>query len=165
MVRIIPYQEKKAIIKSIFVAPDVILIGDVRLADKSSIWFGSILKGDTSQVIVGEGTQILEQSYIENSIIGEGCLVSHKAIIHEATIGNKVLIGMNSGIYNDAIVGNNCIIGAGCLILPKKKIPDNSVVIGNPGKIIRSTNDDDINYIISSVQKVLEKAKIIRNEI
>lgn len=165
MVNIIPFNKKRALIKSIFIAPDVNLIGDVQLGKNTSVWFGSVLKGDTSSVIVEEGTQILEHSYIENSKIGRECLVSHKALVHQAIIGDNVLIGMNTGIYNNAKIGNNCIIGVGSLVLPNKVIPDNSVVIGNPFKILRNVNEKDLNYIKSSVEKVLEKALIIKEEI
>ena len=164
MVNIIPFDNKRANIKSIFVAPDVYLIGDVRLEGKTSVWFGSILKGDTEPVFIGERTQILEQVYVENSKIGKNCLISHKAIVHQSSIGNNVLVGMNSGIYNEARIGNNCIIGAGTLVLPKNKIPDNSVVIGNPSRVLRTTKEEDLNYINSSVEIVISKAFKIEKE-
>ncbi|MHA1651039.1 MAG: gamma carbonic anhydrase family protein [Candidatus Helarchaeota archaeon] len=144
-----------------FIAPNCFLIGNVILKKNSSIWFGATLRGDTDLCQIGEGSAIMEQCYVENSIIGDQTMISHGAIIHKSQIGNSVLVGIGARIINGAKVGDNCLIGAGALILPNTEIPPNSIVI-EKGKIIRKTTDNDLKYIQESVQEVQRKAKMLK---
>jgi carbonic anhydrase/acetyltransferase-like protein (isoleucine patch superfamily) len=160
---IIPFEEKKPIIKSIFCAENAILIGEVHLEEMSSVWFGTVLRADISPIYVGRKTQILEQVFIECSEIGESCLISHKAMIHNAIIGNNTLVGMNASIHDNAKIGQNCIIGAGATILNGTKIPPNSVVIGNPGRISRKITKKETEMIKLNVEEAIRKAKVIIN--
>jgi carbonic anhydrase/acetyltransferase-like protein (isoleucine patch superfamily) len=157
----IPFGGKAPQVLSAFIAPDCFLIGDVVLKEGSSVWFGSIIRGDLAVCEIGKGTVILEHSYVENSIIGDETMLSHGVIAHKCKIGNNVLVGIGARIINGSEIGDNCLIGAGAFILPNTKIPPNSVVI-EKGKVIRSINEKDINYIFDSVREVQEKARILK---
>ncbi|WP_019953691.1 gamma carbonic anhydrase family protein [Yoonia vestfoldensis] len=125
-----------------WVAPGCFVIGRVELAAKSSVWFGSTLRGDTEMIRVGEGTNIQENSVLHTDmgyplVIGAGCTIGHKAMLHGCTIGANSLIGMGATILNGAVIGENCLIGAGALVTEGKVIPDGSLVMGTPGKVVR----------------------------
>jgi carbonic anhydrase/acetyltransferase-like protein (isoleucine patch superfamily) len=142
---------------STFIAPGSFLVGDVVLKEGSSVWFGAIIRGDTALCEIGRGTVVLEQCYVENTIVGDNTMLSHGAIAHKCKIGNQVLVGIGARIINGAKIGDNCLIGAGALITPNTKIPPNSVVI-DKGKIVRAITEKDILYIRQSVEEVQQKA-------
>lgn len=156
----IAYMGKIPQVSSLFVAPNCFIIGDVILKEGSSVWFGSIIRGDITLCQIGEGSAVMEHSFIENSMIGANTLISHGAIIHKCEIGNDVLVGIGARVINGAQVGDNSIVGAGSVILPKTRVPPNSIVIGN-GKITRNCTEADIKYIRDSVTEVVEKAKLM----
>ena len=154
---IIAFGDKTPRVLSTFIAPGSFVIGDVVLKEGSSVWFGAILRGDTALCEIGQGTVVLEQCYVENSIVGDNTMLSHGAIAHKCKIGNQVLVGIGARIINGAQIGDNCLIGAGALITPDTKIPPNSVVI-DKGKIIRTVTEKDIRYIRQSIEEVQQKA-------
>jgi carbonic anhydrase/acetyltransferase-like protein (isoleucine patch superfamily) len=153
----IAFADKTPRVKSSFIAPGSFVIGDVLLKEASSVWFGAIIRGDTALCEIGQGTVVLEQCYVENSIVGDNTMLSHGAIAHKCTIGNRVLVGIGARVINGANIGDNCLIGAGALITPNTQIPPNSVVI-DKGRIIRTTTEKDIRYIMQSVEEVQKKA-------
>ncbi len=149
---------------SCFVAPNCFLIGEVILKADSSIWFGTILRGDTDLCEIGKGSSVLELSFVENAIIGDQSMLSHSVIAHHCEIGNDVLVGIGAKILNNAKIGDKSIVGAGALILPNTQIPSKSVVIAE-GKVIRNSSKSDIDYIKGSVKEVQEKADILKKNI
>ena len=157
MKTVIPFEDKQPRVLSSFIAPSCYVVGDVVLKEDSSVWFGSVIRGDTALCEIGVGTVILEQCYVENSIVGDYTMLSHGVIVHKCKVGSNVLVGIGARIINGAEIGNNCLIGAGAFILPNMKIPPNSVVI-DKGTIIRTVNEKDIRYIQASVREVQEKA-------
>jgi carbonic anhydrase/acetyltransferase-like protein (isoleucine patch superfamily) len=132
-----------------WVAKSADVIGKVRLARNASVWFQAVLRGDNDWITIGEGTNIQDGAICHTDpglplTIGNGCTIGHRAIVHGCTIGSNTLIGMGATILNRAIIGNNCLIGANALITEGKTIPDNSLVMGAPGKIIRTLTDEEI---------------------
>ncbi len=156
----IPYKDKIPEVKSIFIAPNCFLVGNVILKERSSVWFGTTCRGDTSICQIGKGSAVLENSFVENSLIGDDTMLSHGVIAHKCKVGNNVLVGISARILNEAEIGDNTMIGAGALILPNMKIPPNSVVIGK-GKIARNIQEKDFIYIKKSIQEIQEKAKVL----
>lgn len=159
MKTIISFEGKLPRVLSTFVAPNCYLIGNVVLKEESSVWFGTVIRGDTALCEIGQRTVVLEQCYVENSIVGDDTMLSHGAIVHKCKIGNNVLVGIGARVINGAEVGDNCLIGAGAFILPNTKIPPNSVVI-DKGIVIRTSSEKDIQYIRDSVKEVREKAML-----
>jgi carbonic anhydrase/acetyltransferase-like protein (isoleucine patch superfamily) len=125
-----------------WVAPTATLIGKVLLGEEASVWFGAVLRGDNEPIVIGTGSNVQDLSVIHTDMgfpatIGEGCTIGHRAMLHGCAIGDNSLVGMGAIILNGATVGRNCLIGAGALIPEGKTIPDNSVVLGAPGKVVR----------------------------
>ncbi len=125
-----------------WIAPDASVIGKVRLEVNASIWFGAVLRGDNELILIGENSNIQDGCVLHTDIgaplsIGRNCTIGHRAILHGCTIGDNSLIGMGAAILNHARIGRNCLIGANALISEGKIIPDNSLVMGMPGKVIR----------------------------
>lgn len=150
-----------------WVAPDANLIGQVVLHAGSSVWFGSTLRGDNEPITLGAGSNIQENCVLHTDegyplTIGENCTVGHKAMLHGCTIGDQSLIGMGATVLNGAKIGANCLIGAGALVTEGKEIPDGSLVLGAPGKAIRSLDAKTIATLLQSAKHYQENARRFR---
>ncbi len=151
-----------------WVAPGCHVIGNVILAAKSSVWFGSTLRGDNEPITIGEGTNVQENCVMHTDMgfpltVGAGCTVGHKAMLHGCTIGDNSLIGMGATVLNGAVIGANCLIGAGALITEGKKIPAGSLVMGSPGKVVRELDTNAINALKASALHYQENAARFRD--
>ncbi len=138
-----------------WVAPTAVLVGDVVLESGASVWFGAIIRGDNERITVGQGSNVQENTVMHTDMgypltIGKGCTVGHRAMLHGCTIGDNSLIGMGATVLNGAKIGNNCLIGAGALITENKVIPDGSLVMGAPGKVVRELDDAAIDGLQKS---------------
>lgn len=130
-----------------WVAPGAHVIGTVVLESGSSVWFGATLRGDNEFIRVGAGTNIQENCVLHTDMglpltIGANCTIGHKAMLHGCTIGEGSLIGMGATVLNGAQVGRGCLIGAGALVTENKVIPDGSLVMGAPGKVVRQLDEE-----------------------
>lgn len=131
------------------IAPNATVLGDVTIGRDTSIWYGAVLRADRGAITVGDGSNIQDNAVVHmgdglDVTIGDGVSVGHGAILHGCRVGNGTLIGMGAIVMNGAVIGKDCIIGAGALIPQYKIIPDRSVVLGNPGKIIREVSEEEI---------------------
>lgn len=125
-----------------WVAPDANLIGKVVLEAEASVWFGATIRADHEEIRVGAGSNVQENCVLHIDAgypltIGRNCTIGHKAMLHGCVIGDNSLIGMGATVLNGARIGANCLIGAGALVTENKDIPDGSLVMGMPGKIVR----------------------------
>ena len=128
-----------------WIAPSAVVIGKVRLERNASVWFGAVLRGDNELILVGENSNVQDACVLHTDpgaplTIGRNCTIGHRAILHGCTIGDNTLIGMGATILNRARIGANCLIGANALITEGKVIPDNSLVMGAPGKVVGELN-------------------------
>ncbi len=126
-----------------WVAETAVLIGAVTLGAQANIWFGAALRGDNERISVGQGSNVQENCVLHTDMgypltIGANCTIGHKALLHGCTIGEGTLVGMNATVMNGARIGRYCIIGAGALVTEGKDIPDFSLVVGAPAKVIRT---------------------------
>ncbi|MBO6883939.1 MAG: gamma carbonic anhydrase family protein [Marivita sp.] len=138
-----------------WIAPDANLIGRIVVEEAASVWFCATLRGDNETITVGAGSNIQENCVLHTDMgypltIGKGCTIGHKVMLHGCTIGDNSLIGMGATILNGAKIGNNCLIGAGALITEGKEIPDGSVVMGVPGKVVRALDEAAIDGLRKS---------------
>jgi len=143
------------------------VIGDVTLGDNVSVWYGAVIRGDEGKITIGDNTNVQDNCVLhaDGSLeIGSNVTIGHGAVVHCSKIGNWSLIGMNATILQGAVIGKNCIIGAGSLITPNKQIPDNSVVMGVPGKVVREITDEEkekikwgVNIYLDLMKKALEE--------
>ena len=126
-----------------FVAPGADIIGDVTLAEESSVWFHTVLRGDINRIVIGPRSNVQDGAVVHladdlGTHVGELVTVGHKAILHACTIGDEVLVGMGATVLDGAVVGARSIIGAGALITGGKEIPPGSLVLGSPAKVVRA---------------------------
>ncbi len=153
-----------------WVAPDANVIGNVVLEAGSSVWFGCTLRGDNEVIHVGAGTNVQENSVFHTDIgypltIGVNCTIGHKVMLHGCTIGDNTLIGMGATILNGSKIGMNCLIGAGALITENKVIPDGSLVMGAPGRVIKQLDDAAIQNLTASALHYSENAARFRRDL
>lgn len=133
----------------IYQARQSVIIGKVQMDEDVNIWYYAVIRADADTVSIGKGSNIQEHAVIHVDhgfpvMIGNYVTVGHGAILHGCTIGENTVIGMGAIILNGALIGKNCIIGAGTVIPQNKNIPDNSVVLGNPGNIVRDVSEEEV---------------------
>ena len=131
-----------------FVAPGAALIGDVTLAEESSVWFQTVLRGDLNRIVIGPRSNVQDGAVVHladdlGTFVGELVTVGHKAILHACTIADEVLVGMGAIILDGAEIGARSIIGAGALVTGGKKIPPGSLVLGSPAKVVRMLSSEE----------------------
>jgi carbonic anhydrase/acetyltransferase-like protein (isoleucine patch superfamily) len=140
-----------------WVAPDANIIGKVVIEEGASVWFGATLRGDNEEIRVGAGSNVQENCVLHTDMgfplaIGANCTIGHKAMLHGCTIGEGSLIGMGATLLNGCRIGRGCLIGAGALITEGKEIPDGSVVMGAPGKIVRALDAEGQARLLKSAE-------------
>lgn len=148
-------QKLKAQVKlaeRVFVAETASLIGEISIGKESSVWYGAVLRADYDSITIGEGTNVQDNvvCHVDPGfpmLIGNENVIGHSAILHGCTIGNNNLIGMRATIMNGVQIGNGCIIGAHALVTEGMEIPDFSMVLGMPGKIVKQLPESIIEKI------------------
>ncbi len=153
-----------------FVADNATVIGRVRLETQTSIWFGCVVRGDCDDIIIGARSNIQDGAVLHTDVgikltIGEGVTVGHQAMLHGCTIGDGTLIGINSVILNRAVIGRNCIIGANALIPEGKEIPDNSLVMGSPGRVVKELGPNVAQMLKASADHYVHNAERFATEL
>ena len=151
-----------------YVADSASVIGDVTLHNQTSIWFGAVLRGDIEPIVVGERSNIQDNSVAHTShnqpvILGADVTVGHKVTLHGCTVGSNCLIGMGSILLDGCEIGDNCIIGAGSLVGPGRKIPAGSLAVGTPAKVIRSLTAEDFESIHGFAERYVQLQIRYRN--
>ena len=135
--------------KTVWVAENAVLVGDVTIGEGSSVWYGAILRGDEAPITIGKNTNIQDGAVLHEAaryplVIGDGVTVGHNAILHGCEIGNNVVIGMGSIVMNGAKIGNDSIVGAGSLVTQDKEFPDGMMILGSPARALRKLTPEEI---------------------
>jgi len=138
-----------------WIAPNAAVLGKVRLGRGVGVWWSAAIRGDNDWIEIGENTNIQDGCVLHTDpgyrlTIGRGCTIGHQAMLHGCTIGDDTLIGIGAVVLNGARIGRNCLIGAKSLIPEGKEIPDNSLVMGIPGKVVRPTSAEQTRVILES---------------
>lgn len=145
-----------------FLAPSAELIGDVTIGRRCSIWYNTTLRGDVMPIVIGDETNIQDNSVIHGTykkcgaVIGSRVTVGHSVIMHGCRIDDLVLVGMGTIIMDNAHIPERCIIGAGSLITEEAKFPPGSLILGRPGKVIRPLNEKELAFLPQSANNYLE---------
>lgn len=150
-----------------WIAPNASVIGNVILKKNASIWFGAVLRGDNDPIVVGENSNVQDNSVLHTDIgspltIGANVTIGHMVMLHGCSIGEGSLIGIGSIILNGARIGRNCVIGASSLITEGKEIPDNSLVMGSPGKVVRTLSDEQARAMAAGAMHYVHNWKRFR---
>ena len=138
-----------------YIAPNATVVGNVRIGAGSSVFFGSVLRGDREPITIGDDTNIQDNCVLHEEFghpvsVGSRVTVGHGAILHSCTIGDETLIGMGAIVLNGAKIGRHCLIGAGALVTQNMVIPDGSLAFGSPAKIRGTLTDEAIEEIRAS---------------
>jgi carbonic anhydrase/acetyltransferase-like protein (isoleucine patch superfamily) len=150
--------------KSAWIAPTAAVIGSVRLAAQSSVWFGAVLRGDNDWIEIGAETNVQDAAVIHTdegfpTRIGARVTIGHQAMLHSCTVGDETLIGNGAMVLDRAVIGRHCIIAARALVPPDAVIPDGSLVMGLPGKVVRMLSDADIARLQGTAERYVAKAR------
>ncbi|SFT68871.1 gamma carbonic anhydrase family protein [Sedimentitalea nanhaiensis] len=153
-----------------WVAPDANVIGQVVMEDGASVWFGATLRADHETIHIGAGSNVQENCVMHVDpgfplTVGTNCTIGHKVMLHGCTIGDNSLIGMGATVLNGARIGRDCLIGAGALITEGKEIPDGSVVMGAPGRVVRQMDDAARARMQVAAQHYQENMQIFRDQL
>jgi gamma-carbonic anhydrase len=149
---------------AVFLAENAAVIGDVHIGSRSSIWYGTVIRGDVFHIRIGAETSIQDNTVVHvtggkhATVIGDRVTVGHSAVLHGCTIGDECIIGMGAVVMDRARVGKHCIVGAGALVTPGTDIPDGMLVVGSPAKPKRALTDDELAWIGSSAHHYVELA-------
>ena len=151
-----------------WVAPCSTLIGKVTLKQDANIWFGAVLRGDNEEICIGEGSNVQDLTMMHTDMgfpltVGRNCTIGHKAIVHGCTIGDNSLIGMGATVMNGAVIGKNCLVGAGALIAEGKTIPDGTLVLGAPGKVVRQLEETVFKELTAAAHHYVENSRRFRS--
>lgn len=150
-----------------WVADSAEVMGNVRIGADASVWFGTVVRGDTETITIGEGSNIQDASVLHADIgqpltIGARVTVGHKVMLHGCTIGDESLIGIGAIVLNGAKIGRHCLVGAGALVTEGKEFPDGSMILGSPAKVVRQLTPEQIEGLRLSAQHYIDNARRFR---
>ena len=146
-----------------WVADNATVIGNVRLAENASVWFGAVLRGDTEPITIGRGSNIQDGSVVHTDhglpcTVGENVTVGHQVTLHGCTVGDGALIGIGATILNGAVIGRNCIVGAGALVTENAQFPEGMLIIGAPAKAVKPLTPEQIQRMSRGAPHYVENA-------
>lgn len=147
-----------------WIAPSAELIADVVLGEEASVWFGAVIRADNTTITIGARSNVQEGAMLHSDpgaplTVGEDCTIGHHAILHGCTAGRSVLIGMGAIVLNRAVIGDECIVGAGSLVTEGKSFPPGSLIIGSPARVVRELDDHSRAFLRASAAHYVEKAR------
>lgn len=158
-------EKEPSLAKSVFVAGNAEVMGDVKIGEDSSIWFQSIVRGDVNYIRIGERTNLQDFCMVHvatdgsPTIVGDDVTVGHRATLHACTVENLCLIGMGAILMDGSHIGEESIVAAGSLVPPNKKFPPRSLILGNPAKKIRDLNEKELAFLRASSKRYVDLAR------
>jgi len=138
-----------------YIAPSATLIGRVELAEGSTVWFNAVLRGDNEPIRIGARSNVQEGAVLHTDpgcalTVGEDVTIGHQAMLHGCTVGDGSLIGIQAVVLNRAVIGKQCLVGAGAIVTEGKAFPDRSLILGAPAKVVRTLGDDEVARLLES---------------
>ncbi len=149
---------------SSWVADSAQVMGKVVLGADASVWFGTVVRGDTETITIGAGSNVQDASVLHADagqplVIGERVTVGHKVMLHGCTIGDESLIGIGAVVLNGAKIGKHCLVGAGSLVTEGKEFPDGSMILGSPARVVRQLTPEQIEGLRNSARSYMDNAR------
>lgn len=147
------------------VAENAVVIGDTVIGPDSSVWYNVTIRGDVNNIIIGartniqDGTVVHVSSTTQGTYVGDDVTVGHMALLHACTVGHRTLIGMGAIVMDEAVVGDECIIAAGAVVTPRKKVPNRQLWAGSPAKYVRDVTEDELLMLKISAEKYVDLAR------
>ena len=151
-----------------YVSDEATVIGDVSLGEDTNLWPGAVLRGDVEAIVVGPRCSIQDGAVLHSDPgcplnIAAGVTVGHQATVHGCTIGEGSLIGMQAILLNRAVIGRDCLVGAGALVTEGKSFPDRSLILGAPAKRVRELTDEELENLQHVAERYVERESITAN--
>jgi carbonic anhydrase/acetyltransferase-like protein (isoleucine patch superfamily) len=155
---------------SCFVADSAQLIGSVDLEEDASIWFQVVIRGDNDLITIGAGSNVQDSSVIHTDSgiavrVGRGVTIGHRVMLHGCEVGDSSLIGIGAIVLNRAKIGRHCLVGAGALVTEGKEIPERSLVLGSPGKVVRQLTDREVAMLEGSAAHYVQNGRRYKSEL
>ena len=157
--------KKPRLANGVFVAETAMVLGDVTVGRDSSIWYGTVVRGDVHHIRIGDETNIQDRcvvhvtSHTHSTVVGDRVTVGHGAIIHGCSVGSCCMIGMGAIILDGVELGDECLVAAGALLPPGKKYPPRSMILGSPARIKGQVSEEDVQWILRSAENYKELAE------
>ncbi len=154
-----------------YIAPNATVIGDVKLGESASVWFGAVLRGDVGFIRIGARTNVQDGAVVHvtggrtNTVVGDDVTVGHLALLHGCTVGSRTLIGMGAIVLDDADIGDECLVAAGSLVTPRTVVPARSFGVGRPAKVVRALTDEELLQIVGSAAHYVDNARRFRESL
>ena len=153
-----------------FIAPSASVIGAVQLGRNTSVWFNAVIRADNDDIVIGDGSNIQDCAVLHVDpgfplTIGNNVTVGHKVMLHGCSIGDGSLIGMNAVVLNGAIIGKECLIGANALVTEGMKVPDRSLVLGSPARVVKPVSQKMLDMLVSAARHYQEKIPLYNRDL
>lgn len=152
-----------------WVAPNATVVGSVILEHNASVWFNAVIRGDNDLISIGEGANVQDHAVLHTDegvrlTVGKDVTVGHQVMLHGCEIGEGSLVGIKATVLNHAKIGRHCLIGAHALVTEGKIIPDRSLVVGAPGKVVRQLTDEEVAHLLLNAQHYVQNFKRYQRE-
>ena len=162
--------DKKVVTRGDYwVADNATVIGSVILENNTSVWFNTVIRGDNDLITIGEGSNVQDNSVLHTDegvklTVGRNVTIGHHVMLHGCNVGDGSLIGIKSTILNNARIGRHCLIGAHALITEGTEIPDRSLVVGSPGKVVRQLTDEEVQRLLGNAEHYVQNFQRYRRD-
>ncbi len=147
----------------VYIARGAVVLGDVEMGESSSVWYNAVVRGDINRIAIGHHSNIQDNAVLHLAddfpcLVGNWVTIGHSAIVHACTIGDESLIGIGAVVLDGAVIGRQCLVGAKSVVTPGTKIPDGSMVLGTPGKVVRSLSNEERGRLKHWAEKYVHNA-------
>jgi carbonic anhydrase/acetyltransferase-like protein (isoleucine patch superfamily) len=165
------YKDKVPLIhESAYVAKEATIIGDVILGEDVSVWPGVVIRGDNEPITLGKGSNVQEGTVMHTDMgcpltVADNVTIGHQAMLHGCTIGEGSLIGIQAVILNRAVIGKNCLVGAGSIVTEGKTFPDNSLILGSPAKVVRELTPEALAGMKANAASYIAKKDLFKQHL
>lgn len=148
-----------------WVADSAQVIGKVHLAENASVWFGTVVRGDSEHIRIGRNTNVQDASVLHADpgvplTLGDNVTIGHQVMLHGCTVGDGSLIGIGAVVLNNAKIGKHCLVGAGALVTEGKEFPDGSMILGSPAKVVKQLSPEQIAGLARVAQHYVDNARL-----
>lgn len=156
-------RKKPRLGRGVYIARGAVVLGDVTLGDGSSVWYNTLLRGDINRIVIGRGSNIQDNSVVHLSeelpcLVGDYVTVGHSVVLHACAVEDECLIGMGAVVLDGAVIGAQSIVGAGALVTQGACIPPGSLVLGAPGKVVRTLSSGERARLLTMAEHYVENA-------
>ncbi|MBY4898738.1 gamma carbonic anhydrase family protein [Cupriavidus sp. AU9028] len=154
----------------VYVAEEATVIGNVTLKSRASVWAGAVIRGDNEPIVVGQASNVQEGAVLHTDpgaplTVGDGVTIGHQAMLHGCTVGDGSLIGIQAVVLNRAVIGKECLVGAGAIVTEGKVFPDRSLILGAPARVVRQLSDDDVANLRRNADTYAERQAVYRTDL